>query len=187
MSENVPQKPKQTRPKKSEQMSVQAEPGDNTRYLLHNMAVSELSEEKLEIATATPEDVRNRVKAYFGLCAQNDMKPSIAGLALAFGVTRATLWNWVNGMIQSVPEANRKALEQAYIALNAQMEDYMQNGKINPVAGIFLMKNNLGYEDKKEFTVAPGNPLGQDTPSEELRRKYLEAVDTDGAERAENE
>ncbi len=180
---DVPQK----RPKKSEQMSVQTEPGDNTRYLLHNMAVSELSEGKLEIATATPEDVRNRVKAYFGLCAQNDMKPSIAGLALAFGVTRATLWNWVNGMIQSVPEANRKALEQAYIALNAQMEDYMQNGKINPVAGIFLMKNNLGYEDKKEFTVAPGNPLGQDTPSEELRRKYLDAVDTDGTERAESE
>ena len=40
-------------------------------------------------------------------------------------------------------------------ALTAQMEDYMQNGKINPVSGIFLMKNNMGYQDKQEVVVTP--------------------------------
>lgn len=31
----------------------------------------------------------------------------------------------------------------------------MQNGKINPVAGIFLGKNNYGYQDKTEYVITP--------------------------------
>lgn len=30
----------------------------------------------------------------------------------------------------------------------------MNNGKINPVAGIFLMKNNMGYKDNTEHTIS---------------------------------
>lgn len=185
MSENVPQKPKQTRPKKSEQMSVQAEPGDNRKYLLHNMEVSGLSDTPIDMTQEV--QVIERAKAYFEICARNDMKPSVAGFALAFGVSRKQMHEWVNGLVKYIPENVRKRLELAYNILNAQMEDYMQNGKINPVAGIFLMKNNMGYEDKKEITVAPGSPLGDETPPEELRRKYLDAVEIDSAEKAESE
>jgi len=31
----------------------------------------------------------------------------------------------------------------------------MQNGKVNPVSGIFLMKNNFGYQDKTEIAIEP--------------------------------
>ena len=62
--------------------------------------------------------------------------------------------------------------------LNAQMEDYMQNGKINPVSGIFLMKNNMGYQDKQEVVLTPNSPLGDQTSPEELQQKYIEAVGT---------
>ena len=34
-------------------------------------------------------------------------------------------------------------------------ENYMQNGKINPVSGIFLGKNNYGYADKQEYVLTP--------------------------------
>ena len=34
-------------------------------------------------------------------------------------------------------------------------ENYMQNGKINPVSGIFLGKNNFGYQDKQEMVLTP--------------------------------
>ena len=37
------------------------------------------------------------------------------------------------------------------------MEDYMQNGKINPVTAIFLAKNNFGYKDTQEFVVNNNN------------------------------
>ena len=32
----------------------------------------------------------------------------------------------------------------------------MQNGKINPASGIFLMKNNMGYRDETEVVLSPG-------------------------------
>lgn len=67
-------------------------------------------------------------------------------------------------------------IKKAYQILNMQMENYMQNGKINPVAGIFLMKNNMGYQDKSEMVLTPNNPLGDQANPEELQQKYLEAA-----------
>jgi hypothetical protein len=46
----------------------------------------------------------------------------------------------------------------------------MQNGKINPVAGIFLSKNWYGYKDAQEIKVEPTSPLGQALPEDELRK-----------------
>lgn len=56
----------------------------------------------------------------------------------------------------------------------------MLNGKINPVAGIFLGKNNFGYTDKQELEVKPVNPMaeGLSTP-EEIERKYAQLPRTD--------
>ena len=31
---------------------------------------------------------------------------------------------------------------------------YMNTGNINPVSGIFLMKNNFGYRDQTEYTIS---------------------------------
>ena len=60
--------------------------------------------------------------------------------------------------------------------MNLMMEDYMQNGKINPVSGIFLMKNNFGYADKQEVVLTPNNPLGEQKSNAELEERYLESV-----------
>ena len=105
------------------------------------------------------------------------MKPSVAGMALAFGVDRKTLWCWCNGVDSAyIPTESRTTLKKAYQFLNAQMENYMQNGKINPVAGIFLMKNNMGYADKQEVVLTPNQQLGDQVPAEDLEKKYLEDV-----------
>ena len=71
--------------------------------------------------------------------------------------------------------------------MTVQMANYMQNGKINPVAGIFLMKNNMDYEDKKEITLAPASPLGEETPPEELQQKYLDAIEAESGSGTETE
>ena len=107
------------------------------------------------------------------------MKPSVSGLALAFDVDRKTIWAWANGVdSKTLPAEVRKAIQKAYRMLNAQMEDYMQNGKINPVSGIFLMKNNMGYQDKQEVVLTPNSALGEETSAEELQQKYIEAIGT---------
>ena len=63
--------------------------------------------------------------------------------------------------------------------MNAQMEDYAQNGKINPVAAIFLMKNHFGYQDKQEVVLTPNNQLGEAASPEELQQKYIESSASD--------
>ena len=61
----------------------------------------------------------------------------------------------------------------------------MQNGKINPVSGIFLMKNNFGYQDKSEVVLTPNNPLGETIDKRTLEEKYLDALPSGDAEGAE--
>ena len=152
--------------------TAQLAPGDNKKYLEHSLAMMDWKKPDMRDAEA----VQQRVIDYFQLCAKNDMKPTFAGMALAFGVDRRTMWKWCNdvpGGRHLAPEI-RETLKKGQQILNAQMEDYMQNGKINPVSGIFLMKNNMGYTDQQEVVLRPDSPLGEKADPEALKRKYLE-------------
>ena len=174
---------KQKRPGKSDQMSVQTKPGDNAKYLRHSLRIAKLG--KVDINDN--EAVTDRVFEYFSICADEDMKPSVAGLALALGKDRRRLWEIREGKLGKNP-AVAETLKMAMDILDCQMVDYMQNGKINPVSGIFLMKNNFGYADKQEVVLTPKNPLGEDTTDvKALEDKYRESVpvDTEGIDQDE--
>lgn len=149
--------------------TVQAAPGDNSKYTRHNLELFRLK----PISLDDPEETAERTATYFEICDRNDMKPSVAGYALAIGIDRRRLWEIVAGRVVK-PAGVTDVLKRAYYMLNAQMEDYMQNGKINPVAGIFLSKNAFGYVDKQEIEVA----AKQDAESspEELDMKYRDAI-----------
>lgn len=155
------------------------EPGDNTKYINHSMTIMKWEKPDMNSLEA----VQKRCFDYFSLCAENDMKPTFAGFALAFGVDRMTMWRWCNNHPEGRKLAApiRDTIKMAQNAINAQMEDYMQNWKIHPTAGIFLMKNNMGYTDQQEVVLKPDNPLGERKDPEELRRKYLEDVRGSGA------
>jgi len=84
---------KRTRPDRKEAMSVHTEPGDNRKYLEHSMVMLDWP----DVNVREPEQVKERMGMYFALCAQDDMKPSVAGMALAFGVDRKTIWAWAKG------------------------------------------------------------------------------------------
>ena len=162
---------KQSRPKRSENMQVHTEPGDNTKYISHSLRLANLP----KISMQNPKEVERRVNEYFAICCEEDMKPSMAGLALAFGVTRQYVWsllNEVRGKDKEVVDIIKKAVQ----ILDTQMVDYMQNGKINPVSGIFIMKNAYGYVDKQEVVVTPQNPLGDTTDTKALEEKYQESI-----------
>ena len=160
--------------------TVQAEPGDNTKYINHNMMLYKLK----PIAFETAEEVDERTAEYFAICSMNDMKPSVAGYALALGVSRKVLWEYVSGRIVK-PDGVRNSLKRAYDFLNAQMEDYMQNGKIQTIAGIFLMKNSFGYTDKQEIEVAAKQDA--ETSPEQLAQKYADAIPVDYTENPDAE
>lgn len=166
-------RPKGTTGTKRPDCAVHTNPGDNTRIISHSIQLMQLP----KVDMTVPEAVEERMILYFALCAENDMKPSMAGMSLAFGCDRITMWKWINGVESNyIPQESRNSLKKAYQILNAQMEDYMQNGKINPVSGIFLMKNNMGYQDKQEVVLKPSHDLGSETSPEDLQQKYLEAT-----------
>ena len=50
-------------------------------------------------------------------------------------------------------------------------ENYMQNGKINPVSGIFLGKNNFGYQDKQEMVLTPNNNQEADYNIDDIKKR----------------
>lgn len=159
------------RPDRSEAQSVHAEPGENRKYILHSMRLADLGKVDLK----SVDEVTQRIRTYFEICAEDDMKPSVAGLALALDIDRRRLWEIREGKMGKNPAVS-DALKKAMKILDLQMVDYMQNGKINPVSGIFLMKNNFGYADKQEVVLTPNNPLGDTKDTKALEEKYIDSV-----------
>lgn len=176
-------RPKGTGGYKRPDRTAQLEPGDNTKYLNHALAMLVWKQPDM----TSVEAVEQRVCDYFQLCADNDMKPTFAGMALAFGVDRRTMWKWCNNAPDGrhLSDSVRDSLKKGYQILNAQMEDYMSNGKVNPVSGIFLMKNNMGYRDEQEVVLRPDSQLGEQASPDELQKKYIE--DTFGGATIEGE
>ena len=145
---------------------VMTDAGDNTKYLSHALAVRNMP----PIDIADPVQVRNRISEYFALCAENDMKPSVTGFRNALRVAKSTLWEWRQGNYRG--ETHQAIICEAYDMLEALWEDYMMNGKINPVSGIFLGKNNFGYQDKQEYVLTPNQKETVDTSV--IEAKYAE-------------
>jgi hypothetical protein len=81
------------------------------------------------------------------------MKPSVKGFCNALKISRSTLWNWRTGAFRA--GTHEEVIVRGYDVLEALWEDYMQNGKINPMAGVFLGVNNFGYRDVKQVNLTP--------------------------------
>lgn len=125
------------------------QPGDNSKYLAHSLAVMNMP----EINIADINQVEQRIGEYMTLCVQNDMKPTVMGFCNSLGITRTTLFDWRHGNFRA--DTHQAVILKAYGLLEELWESYMQNGKINPVSGIFLGKNNFGYQDKQEYVLTP--------------------------------
>ena len=144
------------------------EAGDNSKYLRHALVTMGMP----PIDISDPRQVEERIFWYFGHCAENDMKPTVSGLCNSLGIHRDTLHSWSTGDRR---EGTHQAIVQkAYRLLGELWEDYMQNGKINPVSGIFLGKNHFGYADKQEMVLTPNTGAVQEVDAATIAAKYAE-------------
>lgn len=149
---------------------VELPDGDNNKYTTFALAIMQLP----KIDYRNPEQLRSRVLEYFKLCADHDMKPGVAAVGLAIGLDRRRLWEIRSGnhvRAAGIPQECKDIINEVYDSLEVLWEGYMTSGKINPVSGIFLGKNNFGYQDKQEYVVTP-NAVSQDTPVEVIEAKY---------------
>lgn len=155
--------------------------GDNAKFLRKNLQLMNLP----DIDMKDVEQVNARLNEYFDFMAECDSKPTVSGLAMALnGMSRQTLSAIAHdrptgstGYRSALPRPVTDLIKKAYKILEILWEDYMNSGKINPVSGIFLGKNNYGYQDKTEYVLTPNQQNDSDYDAEDIRQRYL--IDSD--------
>ena len=152
------------------------DPGDNTRIVQTSMKFFDMPRVDLK----NPEAVRERLAEYFKIYGEADLKPTVAGMAMALGINRRTLWSIANdqpsggnGYKMILPEETTNLVKKAYEMLEMSMEAYANGGKINPVMAIFMMKNHFGYQDKTEYVLTPNQKQESDYDADEISKRYL--------------
>ena len=154
---------------------MMTEAGDNTKYLALGMKLFNLP----AIDLRDPSQVNDRLNEFFRLHAEADMKPTVAGMGMALGLDRRRLWEIKTGnygtqkALADLPTLTKDSIKKAYEYMEILMENYMQNGKINPVSGIFLMKNNFQYFDKVEHIITPNVQNDSDYSADDIKKRYL--------------
>lgn len=150
------------------------EPGDNSKYLVHALTIME----QPPIDISDPRQVEQRIHWYFEHCANSDVKPTVNGMCNALRINKDTIFTWKNGEYRK--GTHQEVVLRAYRVLEELWENYMLNGKINPVSGIFLGKNFWNYADKQEYVVTPNTgvaPEAMDVAT--IEAKYAELPDSD--------
>ena len=151
------------------------EEGDNNKFTSMGLWLMNLP----KIDVHDPEAVQQRLNDYFGYMASQDAKPTVAGMAMALGMDRRRLWEIKTGnyhtskSLEDLPNEVTDSIKKAYSLMEYLWENYMVNGKINPVTGIFLGKNNFGYQDKQEMVLTPNTQNESDFSEDDLRKRYM--------------
>ena len=154
------------------QNQLDVEVGDNSRFLRHALATKNMP----PIDISDIKQVEERIVWYFNHCTSDDVKPTVSGFCNSLGITRQTLLNWKTGTYRA--DSHQAVIIQAYSILEEMWEHYMMNGKINPVSGIFLGKNNFSYLDKQDIVVTP-NVQNEAVDVKTIEAKYAELPDYD--------
>ena len=152
------------------------EPGDNTKIVQTSMKFFDMPRVDLK----NPEAVRERLAEYFRIYGEADLKPTVAGMAMALGINRRILWAIANdqptggnGYKLNLPPESTDLVKKAYEMLEMSMEAYANAGKINPVMAIFMLKNHWQYQDKTEYVLTPNQQQASDYDAEDIRKRYL--------------
>ena len=130
-------------------------PDERSRILAHDLEVRQLGRIKNR---NDPSEVSARIADYYSICIKNSILPTVAGLALALGIDRTTLWDWIsnrNGQIKS--QEVTVILKNAYAQINSQYEELLTQGKMIPVSAFFLMQNNHGYKQQTDHVISANN------------------------------
>lgn len=147
------------------------EVGYNTRRIQFMQAI--LPTEPLKYDDV--DEMERRFNRYLNLCAEWDMKIGNQAAYAAIGIDKGTAWDWEN---RNQGNPRRSAFIKKVRQFCAMYrEGLMEDGKVNPVTGIFWQKNYDGMRDQQEVVLTPNvSPLGEQKDAESLKQKYLEST-----------
>lgn len=122
----------------------------------------------------TDDECADRLNAYFAQCANEGQIPTVEDMALALGTVTTVLSDWQRGRMGPARSGMIKKAKQILAGIDAKL---VSQGKIPQVTYIFRAKNFFGMTDRQDVILTPNNPLGDETPPEELQAKYVEVTD----------
>lgn len=132
-----------------------------------------------KVDTSDPQAVRERIRLYFDKCMEAGIRPGVEGLCTALHIDRGTFLRWASGVRRAGSEQQAIAVEAKQILADL-MEQYMMDGEINPIAGIFLSSNNFGYDRNATLTVQTQNAVASADDPDRIAQKYAaDAIDVD--------
>ena len=145
------------------------EQGYNTRRIQFMMAI--MPSEPLDYNDVA--EMERRFNRYLQLCAEWDMKVGNQAAYAAIGIDKGIAWEWENRSLGNPARTDFIKKVRQICAL--YREGLMEDGKVNPVTGIFWQKNYDGMKDQQEVVLTPNtSPLGEQADAEALKQKYLE-------------
>lgn len=144
--------------------------GVNANNIIHAKRLSDLP----KIAVTDAEAVRERVDWYYQLCATDGIRPNLPGLALAFGLTRTGLMNAMTD--RRMPHDAAQELGRGVAMLDEIMSSLTLDGRLMPVAAIYLMNNWLGYKNASEVTTRTES-VDSGVDQKALEQKYQTVID----------
>lgn len=128
-----------------------------------------------KIDTSDPDQVSKRVDEYLDFCMERDAMPTLAGAAIAIGVSRETLWIWETGKYRTSGHLN--AVKKIRVAIEDSMTRMLMEGKMNPAAAIFMLKNWYGYKDNVDINVTPNTNLAEQLPASQIEAQLEDLPD----------
>ena len=141
----------------------------NNRHISHAERLSTMP--RLEVWT--PENIGKRTMEYLEICKSDGVRVNLSAYALALGTTPDGLNELVSD--KRLTDETRAAVLKGISMIEAIMIEMMMEQRINPVTGIFLLKNHFGYKDQSEISFK-GHI---ETDKQTLRAKYKAVVDDD--------
>ncbi len=121
---------------------------------------------------------------YFDLCEENDTTPSVTGLSVYLGCNRDTLYAHANNPNSPFSEVLKRTIEYCHVIL----ENGTVDGKVNPVAYIFLSTNYYGMKNSKDIVVTPSQSSEQVDTSDTMQaiQKQIEEENIPNADISED-
>ena len=144
----------------------------NANYIVHARRLSELP----KIALSDPEEIRDRVDFYYQLCVTDGIRPNLPGLALAFGLTRTGLMNALSDRRMTREAAQE--LGRGIAMMDEILSGMVLDGRVMPVAAIYLMNNWLGYKNASEVTTRT-ETVETSVDQKALEQKYRSVIDSE--------
>lgn len=119
----------------------------------------------------TDEEVSERIEQFFQMCADRKIRPGVETLSCALSISRKTLFAWSQGI--GCSETRQEIILQAKTMINSFLEQCFLSGQVNPVSGIFLLKNWAGYRDTQTIE---STTVIEDYPKHIDRNKIAEQL-----------